>query len=75
MAAEYDNLLKYIAETHGAALASWLLDRPVGDKVKLLKTELSLQPIRADYMAQYDLEEEITWNSRPIPATATRRCH
>lgn len=59
MAAEYDNLLKYIAETHAAALASWLLGRPVGDKVRLLKTELSLQPIRADYMAQYDLEDEI----------------
>lgn len=59
MAAEYDNLLKYIAETHAAALASWLLGRPVGDKVKLLKTELSLQPIRADYMALYDLDEEI----------------
>ena len=59
MAAEYDNLLKYLTEHHGAALASWLLGRPVGTRIRLLKNELSLQPIRADWLAQYDLGEEI----------------
>jgi predicted transposase YdaD len=59
MAAEYDNLLKYLTEHHGAALASWLLGRPVGARIRLLKSELSLQPIRADWLAQYDLDEEI----------------
>ncbi len=50
---------KYLTEHHGAALASWLLGRPVGAKIRLLKNELSLQPIRADWLALYDLEEEI----------------
>ncbi|MGH9838113.1 MAG: Rpn family recombination-promoting nuclease/putative transposase [Blastocatellia bacterium] len=59
MAAEYDNLLKYLAENHAASLASWLLGRPVGDRVRLLKTELSLQPVRADFLATFDLEDEI----------------
>jgi predicted transposase YdaD len=59
MAAEYDNMLKYLTEHHGAALASWLLGRPVGARIRLLKNELSLQPIRADWLALYDLEEEI----------------
>lgn len=59
MAAEYDNLLKYLTEHHGVALASWLLGRPVGARLRLLKSELSLQPIRADWLAQFDLDEEI----------------
>ncbi len=59
MAAEYDNLLKYLTEHHGAALASWLLGHPVGGRIRLLKSELSLQPIRADWLAQYALDEEI----------------
>jgi predicted transposase YdaD len=59
MAAEYDNMLKYLTEHHGAALASWLLGRPVGTRIRLLKNELSLQPVRADWLALYDLEEEI----------------
>jgi predicted transposase YdaD len=59
MAAEYDNLLKYLAENHAASLASWLLGRPVSGLVRLLKSELSLQPIRADWMLLFDLENEI----------------
>jgi len=38
---EYDNLLKYLAEHYPAALASWLLGKPV-TRVRVLKTELSL---------------------------------
>ncbi|NOT63515.1 MAG: Rpn family recombination-promoting nuclease/putative transposase [Acidobacteria bacterium] len=52
-------MLKYLTEHHGAALASWLLGRPIGTRIRLLKNELSLQPIRADWLALYDLEEEI----------------
>jgi predicted transposase YdaD len=59
MAAEYDNLLKYLAGHHARSLASWLLGRPVGEHVRLLKTELSLQPIRADWIALFDLDDEI----------------
>ena len=62
MAAEYDNLLKYLAENHAVSLASWLLGRPVGERVRLLKTELSLQPIRADWMA---LSVPIVANASP----------
>lgn len=59
MACEYDNLLKYLAESHADALASWLLGRPVKNRVRLLKTELSLQPIRSDFLAQYEVDDEI----------------
>lgn len=55
---EYDNLLKYLAEHYPAALATWLLGRPVA-RVQLLKTELSLQPIRADSVYLIETEEEI----------------
>ncbi|MCG3162607.1 MAG: hypothetical protein JMDDDDMK_03900 [Acidobacteria bacterium] len=55
---EYDNLLKYLAEHYPAALATWLLGRPVA-RVRLLKTELSLQPIRADSVYLIETEEEI----------------
>jgi predicted transposase YdaD len=51
MKAEYDNLLKYLAENYAAQLAAWLLDKPAGQTVQLLKTELSLQPARADLLA------------------------
>ena len=59
MAAEYDSLLKYLAKNHAASIASWLLGRPDGERIRLLKTELSLQPVRADFLATFDLEEEI----------------
>ncbi len=55
---EYDNLLKYLAEHYPAALATWLLGRPV-TRVRLLKTELSLQPIRADSVYLIETDEEI----------------
>jgi predicted transposase YdaD len=51
MKAEYDNLLKYLAENYAAQLAAWLLGKPAGQSVQLLKTELSLQPARADLLA------------------------
>ena len=55
---EYDNLLKYLAEHYPAALASWLLGRPVGH-VRVLKSELSIQPIHADAVQLLELDEEI----------------
>lgn len=55
---EYDNLLKYLAEHYPAALASWLLGKPV-KHVRVLKSELSLQPIRADAIHLLELDEEI----------------
>ena len=44
---EYDNLCKYLAEKHPDDFASWVLQQPTTD-VKILKTELGLEPIRAD---------------------------
>lgn len=55
---EYDNLLKYLAEHYPAALASWLLGKPV-TRVRVLKTELSLQPIRADSIYLLETDGEI----------------
>ncbi len=55
---EYDNLLKYLAEHYPAALASWLLGKPV-TRVRVLKTELSLQPIRADALHLLEVDDEI----------------
>ncbi len=55
---EYDNLLKYLAEHYPAALASWLLGKPV-TRVRVLKTELSLQPIRADAVHLLEIDDEI----------------
>ncbi|HEX4946779.1 MAG TPA: DUF4351 domain-containing protein [Blastocatellia bacterium] len=55
---EYDNLLKYLAEHYPADLATWLLGRAV-TQVRLLKSELSLQPIRADAVQLLELDDEI----------------
>jgi predicted transposase YdaD len=55
---EYDSLLKYLAEHYPAALASWLLGRPV-PHVRVLKSELSLQPIRADAVHLLEIDDEI----------------
>lgn len=43
----YDNACKYLAEKYPAAFVSWLLSVE-SSQVEVLKTELSLEPIRAD---------------------------
>jgi predicted transposase/invertase (TIGR01784 family) len=55
---EYDNLLKYLAEHYPAEIASWLLGKPI-TRVGILKSELSLQPIRADAVHLLELDDEI----------------
>jgi len=76
MKAEYDNLLKYLAENYAAQLAAWLLDKPAGQPVQLLKTELSLQPARADLLAicagepeilHVEFETDPTQSEPPLP--------
>lgn len=42
-----DNICKYLAEKYPQAFAQWLLGEQLGE-VSLLKTELDLEPIRAD---------------------------
>lgn len=44
---QFDNLCKYLAEKYPDKFASWLLGEST-TKVEVLKTELSLEPIRAD---------------------------
>ena len=44
---EYDNLCKYLAEKHPDRFASWLLGREITG-TKVFKTEISLEPVRAD---------------------------
>lgn len=43
----YDNTCKYLAETYPQDFAQWLLGTEIS-KVEILKTELNLEPIRAD---------------------------
>ena len=43
----YDNTCKYLAETYPQDFARWLLAAEVSE-VEILKTELNLEPIRAD---------------------------
>jgi predicted transposase YdaD len=43
----YDNTCKYLAETYPAEFAQWLLKSDTSD-IQVLKTELNLEPVRAD---------------------------
>lgn len=45
----YDNTAKYLAELYPAEFAKWLLPNKTTE-VTVLKTELSIDPIRADYV-------------------------
>ncbi|MBD2084015.1 DUF4351 domain-containing protein [Trichocoleus sp. ST-U3] len=44
---EYDNTCKYLAENYPDEFAKWLLSSEASD-IQVIKTELSLEPIRAD---------------------------
>jgi predicted transposase YdaD len=43
----FDNLCKLLSEKYPEHFASWVLGTPQSN-VKVLKTELSIEPIRAD---------------------------
>jgi predicted transposase YdaD len=45
----YDNVCKLLSEKYPESFASWALGIPQSN-VKVLKTELSIEPIRADYV-------------------------
>jgi len=51
-------LCKLLSEKHPATFASWVLGTPQTE-VKVLKTELSIKPIRADYVTFLQLQERI----------------
>ena len=70
----FDNVCKILAEKYPAEFAGWLL--PVKpQKIKVLKTELSIEPIRADSVAFLQTENRIlhlefqtrTTSHPPIP--------
>jgi predicted transposase YdaD len=44
----FDNLCKLLAEKHPDRFADWLLGEPSTTSIEVLKTELSIEPIRAD---------------------------
>ena len=46
----YDNACKYLAETYPREFARWLLASEPPE-IRVLKTELTLEPIRADALS------------------------
>lgn len=44
------NICKYLAEQYPESFANWVLDRTSTD-TKILRSDLSLEPIRADFVA------------------------
>lgn len=54
----FDNACKYLSETYPTEFASWLLGK-VPPSVQVLKTELSIEPIRADYVTFLSTGERI----------------
>ncbi|MDB9375978.1 Rpn family recombination-promoting nuclease/putative transposase [Nodularia sphaerocarpa] len=54
----FDNLCKLLSEKHPEKFASWVLGTPQ-TSATVLKTELSIEPIRADYVTFLQLEGRI----------------
>jgi len=54
----FDNICKYLSEQYPERFAAWLLGQPSGS-VDVLKTELSVEPIRADFVAFLSPQEQI----------------
>jgi predicted transposase YdaD len=46
----FDNICKYLSETYPQSFASWLFGA-TPKSIEVLKTELSIEPIRADFVA------------------------
>lgn len=54
----YDNICKYLAEEYPQSFARWLFSTPAKE-VEVLKTELSLEPIRADSVTLLQTSNQI----------------
>lgn len=54
----FDNLCKLLSEKYPDRFASWVLGTPQSE-VEVLKTELSIEPIRADYVTLLRLQGRI----------------
>ncbi|MBW4508159.1 MAG: DUF4351 domain-containing protein [Scytonematopsis contorta HA4267-MV1] len=56
--AEYDNLCKIIAEKYPRDFSRWLLNQEPGE-IEILKSELSIEPIRADSVLFIKIDNRI----------------
>lgn len=54
----FDNLCKLLSEKHPDRFAAWILGESP-DQVKVLKTELSIEPIRADSITFLQTQDRI----------------
>ena len=54
----YDNACKYLSEKYPAQFAAWILGKTPAS-VEVLKTELSIEPIRADYVTFLRTPEQV----------------
>ncbi len=54
----YDNLCKSLVESNPRPFVTWLLGDPVPE-INILKTELSVEPIRADFVSFLDVGNQI----------------
>lgn len=54
----YDNICKYLAEEYPTAFAHWLFPEATTD-IQVLKTELSVEPIRADSLTLLQTSNQI----------------
>ena len=53
-----DNICKYLSEQYPESFANWVLGETTTD-ANILKTELSIEPIRADFVALVLPQERI----------------
>ena len=67
----FDNLCKLLAEKHPEVFTEWLLGE-VPSEIEILKTELSIEPIRADAVIFFKTSDRIVhiefqtiWPSKP----------
>ncbi len=44
----YDSILKFLIDEYTKPILTWLLDREINETIEMLKTELNVEPIRAD---------------------------
>ena len=54
----FDNLCKLLSQNHPDRFATWILGQPQSS-VKVLKTELSIEPIRADSLTFLQTQERL----------------
>jgi predicted transposase YdaD len=54
----FDNCCKILAEKYPARFAAWLLGEPIST-VEVLKTELGIEPIRADSLILLQVQGQI----------------